>query len=1566
MLSTVPITIAADSFTQLIFTTGCSAAPSGEFEVALEYLDSHASGSWSILSTQWCDPTVVSCTSLAMASQFQSSDFAAGWHRVTFRLPRASNRRYRLVATSSSRTVQRAWGVSDWVIATGCPVVNGAPCGGFGFCNQSSCQCDIGFRLDSNGSCVAENTLKTFVEEFAGGLQQAVWQALPIGGQIVTPPCGQLGESTVYKFDGKYGRRLFSKALNTTGSSYLSSTILVGGDSSACDAIETSAEGVVIIASINNGVTWQVLERYTSTSRFNDPVTQTLVADSRWQSDQTIIGFWQPQFTAIPGLDVWFLDSVHLGYARSTLPPEARFAGAVFPDDHFSQVTNEVITTFCGRSGVAAFAGDNEATVSIETVPLDLGNGSYIQIELSTGCTTVAPANRFEIVFEESDDLGASWRTVFSTPCNPSTDSTCRSSLWYMARDLDSLDYAGWTRVTLPLPSVRAGRRYRVSALDKSDKRSLYVSYLYFGNGCNSGFDVGCGQHGRCTVNNTCTCDTGYSVQDGLCRLTVQATTLKDAFSTSNAASWLRQLGGVAEASDCGTVAAGFAMNFEALGTRLLLTTDLDLTNGLDVFYILQMGEFGSSSSCSNPSSSAEGTVLLYSLDSGIRWTVLVTHSFSSYRRPTRVREAIPAVARQRGVKLMLMQPTHSTFVGADEWAVDDFGVASGVVWQLPMELSYDFTATGATIENVTFAPNAAVATCSNQQALLISGSATFKSIETDLMLVNNSQSFMQLDISAGCGSSFPSTFEIEPRFTLAGSEFEYNVATACDSSCLTWSGQATADYLGASLTGRFRRIAIPISPNTQARRFRLQLRETLNSHRLGIKAMYIGDACDFNCRGFGMCTPTGCKCDRGFARTADGRGCIYDTLLSELRDDFDDEIFVDRWPVAMGGSQQFEGGSCGHQSSGFAYVFAEPGMRWLESTDLNLNKAEFVQYQMYSSGGSSSSGCRTPSSSEGMSLGYSVDFGRSWSLLDYSSVYSDKTVIATLPAAAKTNHTRLVLWQREHADLSGFDVIAVDDFYVGPDADGVLSALQDNFDNIDETQFLNIDGGTVQAYCSSTGKALVLRDDSIDELLVTTQDVNMQPGELVLLNQPLSATADASFIAVSGAADDVARPCGLASGLIFDLKTPRRLETKDFVVSSTGLNLTFQLAMNAGGCDAPEIENGENITLDYSLDMGATWTSLETYSASSSPTFNLDTLGSGSGSGKKLRFRWQQAKFDNRSIGFDAWAIDNIQIRGFPQYQYYLQFKLRTSCVRASSNEVEVRMSTTRTSFSRYSSCSPMSASSCAEFGELPTGEIDSAQAPSWRRFTLPLGINPGARVRVQWQQPRGGDFALDDVYFGRGCPDMCNNQGACQLSGLCVCDAGYNGASCAESTVALPSYFAATHSEATSPWALTTGSTTSIRGCLSGTALYFPNSIVNEAITPLMDTSQATHLSYDWKNCATSSSYSSFIVACSTNGGLSWLRLADHLNQFRGASGSNNITLPPACRAPVALFKFYAGDTRSNYWAIDEVYVSGVCSASSCLGDQVCVPTNTSTFTCACPGAQVALANGTCVSGT
>jgi hypothetical protein len=888
--------------------------------------------------------------------------------------------------------------------------------------------------------------------------------------------------------------------------------------------------------------------------------------------------------------------------------------------------------------------------------------------------------------------------------------------------------------------------------------------------------------------------------------------------------------------------------------------------------------------------------------------------------------------------------------------------VESGIGSQLPTELSYDFTAIGATINNVTFAPNAAVASCSNQQALLFSGSATFKAIETDLMVINNSQSFMQLDIQAGCGSTFLSTFKIEPRFTLAGSEYEYNVGTACDSSCLTWSGQATADYLGASLADRFRRIAIPINPNVQARRFRLQLEETLNGYELGIKAMYIGDACEYNCRGFGMCTPDGCKCDRGFTRTSDGRGCVYDVVLSELRDDFDDEIFKDRWPVAMGGSQLFEGGSCGHQSSGFAYVLDEPGVRWLESTDLSLLRAEFVQYQMYSSSSSSTSGCRVPSSSEGISLGYSVDFGRTWSLLDYSSVYSEETVVATLPAAAMTNHTRLVLWQRLHTDFSGYDVIALDDFYVGPDSDGILSALQDNFDNIDETQFLSIDGGAVQSYCNSTGKALVLNDNSIDELLVTTQDVNMQPGELVLLDQSLSTTVDDNFIVISGAADDVTRPCGLASGLIFDLKTPRRLETKDFVVSSTGLKLTFQLAMNTGGCDGPEIENGETIDLHYSLDTGTTWTLVQTYSASSSPTIDLDTLGSTIN--KKLRFRWQQLKFDNRSIGFDAWAINSIQIRGFPQYQYYLQFKIRSSCVRTTSNEVKVRLSMDRTTFAAYSSCSPMSSSLCEDFSELPSGYIDSLQAPFWRRFTLPLGVNLGARVRVQWQQPSGGDFALDDIYFGRGCPEMCNNQGSCQLSGICVCDVGFKGTACAESTVALPSYFAATHSEDESPWALTTGTLSTLRNCLSGTAMYFSQSIVNEAITPLIDTSKSTHLSYDWQNCATSNSYASFIVACSTTGGLSWLRIATHLSVYRSASGSNNVTLPAACRAPAAQFKFYSSSFSSRYWAIDDVYVSGVCSASSCLGDQVCVPTNTTGFTCECPGSRVTSTNGTCVN--
>ncbi|MEM9023642.1 MAG: DUF1573 domain-containing protein, partial [Bacteroidota bacterium] len=120
---------------------------------------------------------------------------------------------------------------------------------------------------------------------------------------------------------------------------------------------------------------------------------------------------------------------------------------------------------------------------------------------------------------------------------------------------------------------------------------------------------------------------------------------------------------------------------------------------------------------------------------------------------------------------------------------------------------------------------------------------------------------------------------------------------------------------------------------------------------------------------------------------------------------------------------------------------------------------------------------------------------------------------------------------------------------------------------------------------------------------------------------------------------------CGVAAGtnaLFFNGST-RVAETRDLSVSNGG-TVDFQLLIGTGAGLCEAADAGEDIVLEYSLDSGATWVLINTYTTALFPAFTLvQEPIPAAAQGSRTRFRWRQLAFDEPTG--DNWSLDNIAI---------------------------------------------------------------------------------------------------------------------------------------------------------------------------------------------------------------------------------------------------------------------------------------------------------------------------------
>ncbi|KAE8616335.1 hypothetical protein XENTR_v10008776 [Xenopus tropicalis] len=641
--------------------------------------------------------------------------------------------------------------------------------------------------------------------------------------------------------------------------------------------------------------------------------------------------------------------------------------------------------------------------------------------------------------------------------------------------------------------------------------------------------------------------------------------------------------------------------------------------------------------------------------------------------------------------------------------------------------------------------------------------------------------------------------------------------------------------------------------------------------------------------------------------------------------------------------------------------------------------------------------GCGSHQPGNSVSLEFSTNHGRSWSLLHseclpelcagshlpHSTIYSSDNysgwnrITIPLPNAALTRDTRL-RW-RQNGPVMG-NMWALDNIYIGP------SCLK---------------------FCSGRGQC-------------TRTGCKCEPGfsgpacEMasqtfpVFISESFTSSRLSSyhnFYSIRGA--EVSFGCGvLASGkaLIFNKDGRRQLITA-FLDSSQSRFLQFTLRIGSKSvlstCKAPD-KPGEGVLLHYSHDNGITWKLMEHYSYLSyhepriiSVELPEDAKQFG------IQFRWWQPYHSGQ--GEDVWAIDEIimtsvlfnsislnftnlvdvtQSLGFylgnvqpycehdwtlcftgdskqassPRYvetqsmqigaSYMIQFSLVMGCGERYTphmdNQVMLEYSTNHglTWHLVQQECLP-SMPSCQEFTS--SSIYHSSEFTHWRRITLPLPQKTwSGATRFRWSQryyTSDDEWALDNIYIGQQCPNMCSGHGWCD-HGICRCDSGYQGSQCLPETL-LPSTIMSDFEGLNgweTDWLEVVGGeiVKPEQGCgiiSSGSSMYFYKDGRRQLVSLDMDTTWVDFIQFyiqiggETTSCnKPDSREEGVLLQYSNNGGINWHLLAEMYFSDFIKSKFVYLELPNAARTPCTRFRWwqpvFSGEGYDQ-WAIDDVII-------------------------------------------
>ncbi|XP_026533029.1 reelin [Notechis scutatus] len=472
----------------------------------------------------------------------------------------------------------------------------------------------------------------------------------------------------------------------------------------------------------------------------------------------------------------------------------------------------------------------------------------------------------------------------------------------------------------------------------------------------------------------------------------------------------------------CGILSGGNNLFFNEEGLRMLMTQDLDLSQARFVQFFMRLG-------CGKavPDPRSQPVLLQYSLNGGLRWNLLQEFLFSNLSNIGRyIALEIPLKARSPSTRLRWWQPSENGHFYSP-WVIDQILIGGNISGNTVLEDDFN------TLDSKKWllhpgGTKMPVCGSSGDALVFIEKASTRYVVTTDIAI--NEDSFLQLDFAASC-SVTDSCYAIELEYSVDLGLTWQPVVKDCLPTNVECNRYHLQRILVSDTFNKWTRIILPLPPYTRSDATRFRWHQTApfdKQQTWAIDNVYIGDGCIDMCSGHGRCTEGNCVCDENWS----GLYCDEPdvSLPTQLKDNFNRAPSSQNWLTVNGGKLSTV---CGAVASGMVLHFSGGCSRLLVTVDLNLTKAEFIQfYFMY--------GCLiSPNNrNQGVLLEYSMNGGITWTLLMeifYDQFSKPGFVNIMLPPDAKRVGTRFRWWQPKHEGLDQSDW-AIDNVLISGSAD--------------------------------------------------------------------------------------------------------------------------------------------------------------------------------------------------------------------------------------------------------------------------------------------------------------------------------------------------------------------------------------------------------------------------------------------------------------------------------------------------------------------------------------------------